>query len=78
MIEIFLSALVLASWAFWIIACLWVRGFFGQEPERSAYMPAVSILKPVKGLDVEAYQNFASFCRSRDPSHDHADSLHEP
>jgi ceramide glucosyltransferase len=70
MIEILLYALVIASWAFWIIAYLWVRAFFGQEPEESDYMPAVSILKPVKGLDVEAYENFASFCRQDYPRYE--------
>jgi len=33
----------------------------GQEP------PGISVIKPVKGVDAEAYENFQSFCRQRLP-----------
>jgi ceramide glucosyltransferase len=55
--------LTAASWVYWLFALWSVRSFFrtsrGCHPD---FTPSISILKPVRGLDAGAYDNFASFC----------------
>jgi ceramide glucosyltransferase len=54
---------VLPSLAYSLIALVCARRFFSVPQPRSPEAPAVTILKPVKGMDAGSYENFASFCR---------------
>jgi ceramide glucosyltransferase len=65
--ETLLWWLTAASWVYWLFALWSVRSFFRavpEAPEQAAdFTPPVSILKPVRGLDAGAYENFVSFCQ---------------
>jgi ceramide glucosyltransferase len=49
---------------FYYIAVLWsARSFIRRRARQTEFAPAVSILKPLKGLDPGMYEAFASHCR---------------
>jgi len=62
------AALVLAFFplVYYLLSLSCVIGHFGRLRRAQAgtdqFMPPASILKPVRGVDHEAYENFASFC----------------
>lgn len=58
----------LAPFAYYLLAIISAVRFFRNRPDPpSDFSPPISILKPVRGLDRDAYENYASFCRQDYP-----------
>jgi len=58
---------ILPPLAYALIALFCGRSFFGRKKPVAGFLPSVTILKPVKGMDAESFVNFASFCRQNHP-----------
>jgi len=71
--EIVLLLLAAAPLAYYAIAIFSTWRFFRaarRETPRTDFTPPVSNLKPIRGIDPDAYENFASFCRQDYPDYE--------
>jgi ceramide glucosyltransferase len=65
-VESITTLLTFAGLGYLLIALWGARSFLRRRPQpASEFAPGVSILKPVKGLDPEMYEAFASHCRQK-------------
>jgi ceramide glucosyltransferase len=70
-------ALACAPFIYYLLSILSAWRFFSQKRSEAArasttseFAPPVSILKPVRGLDPKAYENYATFCRLDYPEYE--------
>lgn len=68
-----LLLVALAPYVYYLLAIIAASKFFHEQARADAtreFAPGISILKPIRGLDRETYENFASFCTQDYPEYE--------
>jgi ceramide glucosyltransferase len=63
----------LSPLVYYLLSLYCVIGYFRRRnatAQKTSFMPPASIIKPVRGLDCESYENFASFCNLDYPEYE--------
>lgn len=69
-VRLLTSILVLCSLGYFLVCFIAARKFFSRHPAtESAVQPPASILIPLCGTDLDAYENYASFCNQDYPQY---------
>ncbi len=72
-VQLLLAVGLLVSLAFYVVGYFGTRDFFrtagrcNGHADRDSSLPGVTVLKPLKGLDADLYENLATFCRQDYP-----------
>lgn len=68
-VKVVLLGCTLAADAFYILSMLAGFRFFTRREDEPEYLPPVSIMVPLSGADLKAYQNYARLCRQDYPDY---------
>jgi ceramide glucosyltransferase len=63
----------LSPLVYYLLSLYCVIGYFRRRnatTQKTSFMPPASIIKPVRGMDRESYENFASFCNLDYPEYE--------
>jgi ceramide glucosyltransferase len=73
-LRLILLVLAMGPFVFYVLCLYCILDYFRSvrrlSPRKDSFAPAISILKPVRGVDRDAYKNFASFCRLNYPEYE--------